>query len=85
MDDGISNYSRLKNTKAPCPVCKLHINLSDSLCAHCNHKLTPDELTLVRKYAASQKLKGIKKGLLFFPIALFILFLIFSFVQYNEI
>jgi uncharacterized membrane protein YvbJ len=85
MDAEMVNYSRLKDRKGPCPACGLHINVGDESCAHCNHNLTSHELASVKKYAASQKLKGTKKALLFFPIALFVIYLIFAFMQYNEI
>jgi hypothetical protein len=85
MDTEMINYSRLKDKKGPCPACGLHINVGDTPCVHCNYNLTSQELTSVKKYAASQKLKGTKKALLIFPIALFIIYLIFDFIQYNEI
>ena len=85
MDAEMVNYSRLKDKKGPCPACGLHIDVGDRTCVHCNYNLTSDELASVKKYAASQKLKGTKKALLFFPIALFIIYLIFAFIQYNEI
>jgi len=85
MGDEFVDYSRLKDKKGPCPLCGLHINVGDITCRHCNHKLTSDELILVKKYAAAQKLKGTKKALLFFPIVIFIIYLVFVFMQYNEI
>jgi len=85
MNDGVDNYSRLKSKKGPCPACSLHISVGDLTCVHCKHKLTSDELNLVERYAVSQKLKGTRRGLIFFPIALFVIYMIFAFIQYNEI
>tara|TARA_R110000744_G_scaffold157467_1_gene273279 strand:+ start:162 stop:431 length:270 start_codon:yes stop_codon:yes gene_type:complete len=85
MDAEMVNYSRLKNKQGPCPACELHINVGDTACVHCNHILTSYELASVKKYAASQKLKGTKIALLFFPIAIFFIYLIFALIQYNEI
>ncbi|NMP31050.1 hypothetical protein HII17_05680 [Thalassotalea sp. M1531] len=85
MEDGFVNYDRLKSKKGPCPNCKLHICVGESSCVHCNHQLTDIELASIAKYAKMQKSKGVKKGLIFFPIILFILYLIFALAQYNEI
>jgi uncharacterized membrane protein YvbJ len=85
LDNRLINDSRLKDRKGPCPVCNLHINADDIVCGHCNHELTSDELTAVKKYATSQRLKGTKMGLLIFPIALFILYLVFVIIQYTDI
>ena len=85
MDAEMVNFSRLKDKKGPCPVCGLYIDVGVKSCVHCNHNLTSHELASVKKYAASQKLKGTKKALIFFPIALFVIYLIFVFIQYNEL
>lgn len=85
MDDDFNKYTRLQNRKGPCPACSLHINVGESFCVHCDYVLTKDEMEVILKYAQNQKIKGVRKGLLLFPIVLFIIYFIFAFIQYSVI
>ena len=84
MEGDFINYSRLKTRKGPCPRCQLHVNVGEIKCVHCNKTLTSSEQEVIKKYAEAQKSKGVKRALLFFPIAMYIIYLIFVFMQYNK-
>jgi len=85
MDDDFNRYARLRSRKGPCPACNLHINVGESSCVHCDYQLTKDEMEMIYRYANNQKIKGVRKGLLVFPIILFFVYFIFAIIQYSEI
>jgi predicted amidophosphoribosyltransferase len=73
MNNSFSDYSKITSKNGPCPVCKLHITAGLKCCRHCGHELTEKEIVDIESYAKSQKLKGIKIALIFFPLASFLI------------
>ena len=76
MINSFSNYRKINYKKAPCPNCKLHIMMGTKCCDHCGHELTENELELLAHYVQSQKIKGIKIALVFFPVAFVLIYLL---------
>lgn len=62
------------NPRGPCPNCQLHVETSQDVCPHCKRPLSLKEQADIRNYAAAQKDKGRRLGMILF-IPLILLFL----------
>ncbi|AMJ87108.1 hypothetical protein AV939_11340 [Alteromonas sp. Mac1] len=61
---------------AKCPQCKLLMYL-DNQCPHCKHWLSVKEKDEQKRFWKKRRNSEIVKGLIFFPILLLLLFLLF--------
>jgi RNA polymerase subunit RPABC4/transcription elongation factor Spt4 len=78
MIDNPSIYRKSNYKEAPCPNCKLHIRGDTKQCEHCGHELTQHELESLAIYVKSQKVKGIKMVLVFFPVTFILIYILVS-------
>lgn len=63
---------------AKCPNCSMRMYVEDLECPHCKYELSAEEKQTQVKWSRSQKLKGIKLGLIFTIIFIIIFTAIFS-------
>jgi len=82
FDNDLTNYSRLKKKSAPCPECSLQVNEGEEKCHHCGYSFSAVDFELFDIYARKQRRKGIKKGIIIFPIVMFLFYLVFLLLEY---
>tara|TARA_R110001583_G_scaffold16561_13_gene67827 strand:- start:391 stop:639 length:249 start_codon:yes stop_codon:yes gene_type:complete len=78
MINNPSIYKKWNYREAPCPNCKLHIKIETKQCEYCGHELTQHEFESLVFYVKSQKVKGIKIALVFFPVVFIFIYLLLS-------